>query len=240
MASITQLSVSALGTASVRLMELLLSTNRAEVVQSSQFLTLETQARLFSSGYNKIEVNLYTKEVAAGDRRRDLALSSLYNHVRFLQNAPIPEVAQAAKRVYSVLKAQGIASAIAAMKMGDESQAVRKVLTNVAAQVTAADIATLNLAPWIDELTNAQTDFEAIYVRRSDENASEADIASATNQRRNLENAIRGVEKFVDSMATISPDPFWRELYNRFEERLNELARGTGPSKPNADPYSKE
>ena len=231
MASLTQLSVSALGTASVRLVELIVGTNRAELVQSSHFMTLETQARLFSSGYNKMEVSLYTEEVAAGDKRRDNALAALYKHVRSLQNAPIAEMKLAAKRIYSVLKAHGTASAIAVMKLGDESQAVRKLLTNMATDILPADIATLGLGPWIDELTQVQTAFEAIYVRRSDENASEADIASATNQRRNLESSIRGIIKFVDSMANISPDPFWHDLYNRIEERLDELGRGNRSSK---------
>ena len=239
MASLTQFSVSALGTASVRIVELVLKTNRTELIQSSQFMNLETQARLFSSGYNKMEVSLYTEEIVVGDKRRDNAVSAIYNHVRSLLNAPIPEMQQAARRIYSVLKAHGTATVITGMKLGDESQAVRKLLANIAAEVSAADIATLGLKPWIDELITAQDAFEIIYTRRSDSNASEADIVSATSQRRNLERAIRGLVKYVDAMATVSPEPFWHDLNNRIEERLDELDRAVRASNSESNTESK-
>ena len=233
MGSLTKFSVAELGTGAVRIIDLVRATNNQEVIKSPAFVNLEVKEKLFTSAFNKVEGSLYTKNVAASDKRRDDALVSLYGHVKSLLRSPNPEVAQAARRVNDVLKTHDTAYVIAKKKHSEESALVRKLLTHLDSAIADADLDLLDLRPWIDAVKAEQNTFEAIYDKRSTENATEAEIASATNQRAELETAIRGFMKYVDAMATISTDPFWHNLNIQIEERLDEIARNSRPNSRN-------
>ena len=233
MGSLTKFSVAELGTGAVRIEDLVRATNNQEVIKCPAFMNLEVKERLFTSGFNKVDVSLYTKTVAASDKRRDSALIGFFGQVKALMHSPTPAVAEAAGRVNDVLKTHDTAYVIAKKKHSEESALIRKLLSHIDSAVTAADLDLLGLRPWIEALRLAQDEFEAIYDKRSTENATEAEIASATNQRAELEAAIRGFMKYVDSMATINPDPFWHNLNIQVEERMAEIARNSRPSSRN-------
>jgi len=229
MPSLAHLPVSALGTAAVRIEEFVRATNNSLVIQSSHFMNLENKQRNFSGGYNKMQGSLYTSAVMAADKKRDSRLIALYSYVRAERHSPNLEAQQAAQRIYSVLKVHGTASSMANMALGEETLYIRKILTNLASDAYQEDVATMNLAPWIGSLTRAQRDFDTIYACRSDQHASEVDIALATTQRRELEASICGFLKYIDAMAMVGIDPIWHELHSMIEERLTKLARGSRP-----------
>ena len=226
MASLSLLPVSALGTAAVRIKELVRATNNNEVIQSSQFMNLETQEQSFLLSYNKMAGSSYTSQITAIDKKRDTALGALYFRVKSELHSPLQAQKEAATEIYSILRAHGTASSIAKQPLGEESQIIRKLLTNLSAQALQPHIVTLSLMVWIDALSTAQNELEVVYARRSDENASEADIASATAQRTSLEMAIRSFMKYLEAMDLISTDPFWHDLSIKVEERIDELTRG--------------
>jgi len=239
MPSLAHLPVSALGTAAERIVELVRATNNDELIRSTQFLNLETKEGRYACGFNKLAACLYTKEVIVADKKRDCCLIALYAHVTAERHSPYPEAQRAAQRIYNVMKAHGTAAIMGNMSLGEESMAIRKLLTNLVADTHMADMDTTNLAVWVGALSRAQKEFEAVYARRASQNVSDAEIFSATTQRRELEAAIRGFMKYVDAMATVGTDPLWPDLNRKIEDCLTELAHGLrseGRPKPEAMP----
>ena len=237
MGSLTKLSVAELSVGAVRIQEVVKTTNNPAVMNSPLYTNLVEKERLFTDAFNKTNGSIYTKKVNASDKIRDDAVLGLFGHVKSLLRSPIPAVAQAAGRVHDVLRTHPSAYNINRKKHAEESGLIRKLLAHIDTAVTTADIETLDLRPWIEAVRTGQDDFEAIYDERSTENATEAEIESATNQRAELQAAIRGFMKYVDAMAIINTDPFWHNLSIQIEERLAEIARNSrrNPRNPQTD-----
>ena len=227
MSSLAHLPVSALGIAARRIMDLVRYTNKSELLQSSQFMTIEAKERLFASGFNRLEGSLYTTALTTADKKRDNFLMSLYLCVKSDLHSPHREIQLAAERIYKVLSASGTASSIVKMPLAEESQSINRLLANLREESLKADVALLNLTDWTVPLTRAQVDFDAIYAYRGNGDTSDAEIASTISQRRDLEEAIRQFVKYVDAMATVNDDPVWSGLSSLIDERIGELSRGS-------------
>ena len=233
MAKISQLTIPGLGTVIQLLLNLIRGTNNTELLTSKQRMEFEKDAQLYIGALNKMDASLYSSEVATKEKRRDTSISALFKHVKSLTASPIAAKRDAAKRVLAVLNVHGNISFFVGLSQNDKTSRINTLLTHIAAEVSAEDMATLDLAPWVDEVKQAQADYLAIYIRRSDANASQADITSASTQRPQLEKSLNKLIDFVNAKATLDADPFWHDLSLRIEERISEVAR-TQRVKPRA------
>ena len=229
MSTLSHFPNSTLGALANRIENTVVGLNRREVLESPKYLFMVNANKMFTLGFNQVDRSILTPEIKAADKQRNAFLKSLWDQVKSDLNSPLPNVQQAAFRILNILKSEGSLSSIMALPMGDRSRIVQKLLDNLASSSAQADVATLNAGVKVDALATAHGGFEAIYARRSDEKAVAGTIASATKQRRELEDAIREFMKFVDSKANIDTDPFWSDLRSKIDERIDELSRSYRP-----------
>ena len=229
MSTLSHFPNSTLGTLANRIENTVVGLNRREVLESPKYLFMVNANKMFTLGFNQVDRSILTPEIKAVDKQRNAFLKSLWDQVKSDLNSPLPNVQQAAFRILNILKSEGSLSSIMALPMGDRSRIVQKLLDNLAGSSAQADVATLNAGVKVDALAAVQGEFEAVYARRSDEKAVAGAIASATKQRRELEDAIREFMKFVDSKANVDADIFWRDLHSKIQERIDELSRSYRP-----------
>ena len=209
---------------------MVLGTNNQEVIQSSHFTNLQARNRSFDTSFNRMPMSIHTEKVVKLDRLRDKAVMGIFSHLKGQANHPDPLVSEVGRKALAIARAVGTPSYIVALPHSEESKEIRKLLSNLRANLTPDEIARINLQPWLDAVEGTQDDFEAIYGTRSDDKAQKAEIDSATKERGDLEAAIRGFIKYVEAMEITTGAPFWHELGMRIEERIQEVLRNSRPS----------
>ena len=224
MSKITKLTTTSLGMIIKLLLDLFLKTKHTELLGSKQYIAFAVEAQGYLNSLNKVESSLYTPDVATREKRRDTSIAALYKTVKGLTTAPVAGIKEAANRIEAVLKVHGTSTSICGLKQGDKTPVIDSLLAQVASSISADDIAILNLAPWIDDIAQAQADYLAIYVQRSSSNASEANIAPASLQRPQLEKSLTALMKYIDAKVTLDADPFWHGISNEVEELITEMA----------------
>ena len=227
MAKLSQLTVAALGMVLQLLLDLFQKTKKTELLSSNQYMGFENDAQHYIGALQKMESSLYSPEVAAAEKGRKNSLSALYKYVKTRIDSPIAAEREAAKRVYALLKVHGTITSIVGLSQGDKTPKLDAIIFHVGTGVSPTDMATLNLSPWIDALTQAQASYLSLFIQRSNSNASEADIVSATKQRPQLEKSLRKLTNFVEAKAILDPDPFWHDLSLQIEERISEVANNS-------------
>ena len=224
MSKIGKLTIAALGMVIKLLLDLFDTVKNEELQTSEQYLNSKRDAQSYLNSFNKATASRYSPEVAAREKQRNTSISALIKHVRTQMEAPIPAIREAAMRVYAVIKIHGNISRIVKLSQGDKTTAIDSLLAHIMRDISSEDIATLNLAPWIDGVKQAQANFLASYIQRSNSNAHEADIESASAQRPQLEKSLQQLTKFIEAKAMLDPNPLWHDLSNRIDERITEIA----------------
>ncbi|SDB89502.1 DUF6261 family protein [Williamwhitmania taraxaci] len=236
MPNLSHLPNSAIGTTGERIEDVVLGTNNQEVIQSSYFTNLQARNKSFDTSFNLMPMNMYTENVVKLDGLRDKAVRGLFSHLKGQANHPDPLISEVGRKALTIARAVGTPSHIVALPHSEESKEIQKILTNLRANLTPAEIVRINLQPWIDAVEGTQNEFETIYGTRSDDKAQKAEIDSATKERGDLEAAIRGFIKYVEAMEITTAAPFWHDLGMRIEERIQEVLRNSRPnSRPKPD-----
>lgn len=224
MSKISKLTTTSLGMVIQLILDSLLKTKNAELLESKQYITFAVDAQGYLNSLNKADASIYSPEVAKREKRRDTTISALYKTSKGLTTSPIAAISEAATRFLAVLKVHGSATSICGLKQGDKTSVINSLVAHINSAISADDIAILNIAPWIDALVQAQADYLAIYVQRSSSNASDADVAPASLQRPQLEKSLAALIKFIEAKVTLDADPFWHEINNQVDELITEMA----------------
>lgn len=224
MSKITRLTTASLGMVIQLILDLLLRTNKTELLESKQYIAFALAAQGYLNGLNKVDASVYSPEVAKRDKQRDIAISALYKTVKSLTTSPVPRISEIATRVLAVLKVHGSATSICGLKQGDKTSVINSLLAHIKSAVSAEDLAILTVVPWIDAVVQSQADYLAVYVQRSSSNASDADLASPSIQRPQLEKSLTALITFIEAKVTLDTDPFWHDINNQVEELITEMA----------------
>ena len=162
----------------------------------------------------KIAKSEYTEEIKIADKRRDLAYQSISSFVKTSAKNHNPDVMKAGKRTYITIKDYGNVTRI---PYDAQTNAIHNILQEFRGK-HAEDIVTMRIPEMVDELDNANTEFDALIKMRNEENAQKnhGDMKVARAETDKAYNKI--VEKINALVVVEGP-----ENYEAFITRINVL-----------------
>jgi len=144
----------------------------------------------------KILKSALTDRIAEADAARDALFSGMAETNRAAQNHFTPAVREAAVRLQIVFNTYGN---VAAKADAEETSAIHNLLLELT-QKHAADMTTVGLTPWAEELQTRNTAVQILMSERYDENASRTVLVLKTVRKR-LDEAYRKLVARIDAAA---------------------------------------
>lgn len=167
---------------------------------------------------NWVAKSYLTEEIATAARRMNRALVALKAQVRSRRFSLAPDIAEAAYRVYIMLKNYGW---VYLKSYGERLGATLAILQQLNGAF-AADAATLGLAAHTRELQEAREEFKRLLALR--------DNGSLDKPEENFKTVMRSIEKvyhritvMVDAGAAINVSPAFEAFINRLNPRIESL-----------------
>ena len=214
--TLTALSTKNLATLAQRIINSSQSGNYTIVENHPLLVALGASYEKYDAVYTKLTYSGKGKEVAAADKERDTAFSSLkafLNGYRQLASAANHEDAEA---LYTVFRTFGLN--IDTMSYSAETAQLKKLIEALETTENTERLATLGLTPAFEDLKTKQEAFETLFAEQAEANAELRDTASATSTRKELEQALRAYLTLLTAMKDV---PDWTKLY--FD--LNEIVK---------------
>ena len=174
------------------------------------------------SVYNEYDT-VYTKKAYSGksdllmdgDDDRDAPFGGfkfiLIGHIK-VSSSPYK---QDAKDIYSIIEKFGID--LDRYKWAEESAQMKKLLDELYRPANAAKIERMQLTAVLNQIKDAQTAFEKLFVEIAGENSELRMMESASSFRKVLETALRNYFNLVKAMNQL---PGWKELYAKLDEMV--------------------
>jgi hypothetical protein len=184
----------------------------------------------------KILKSAITEDIHTADRRRDLTFSGMVEVNRSALKHFNHEKVAAAKRLQIVFNTYGN---VANKPLNEQTSAVYNLLQELKSSHTA-DIATVGLGDWVQELTANNTAYETLVKDRYSETAQRTDLV-LKEVRRQTDAAYRAVVERINAFALVEGGA----VYNSFIRRMNTVIdkysdtlakrRGAAAAKKKAD-----
>lgn len=179
--------------------------------------------------------SILTDDLVALDARRDDALVGIRTVALGYARHFTPATKAASERILACIDKYG--STIQNQNMLAETETLRNLIADFEtdAPVTAA-LTTLNLMPWVAELKAANSEFNQVYLQRTQE-AGEKPGDSMATKRKPAVDAYRKLIKTLDAKNTLDPTPALTSLMKNLNElidKYNQLIanRSGGKDKP--------
>lgn len=146
-----------------------------------------------------------TKKVQLCDKLRDSYSTTFYGLVKVHVNSPIEEMAQAANRVYQILKNNGGNPARASAEK--QSSVMASVFNDIDAE-HLDDIEILSLSTLYTGMVEAQNDYKEAELARNNDKVQKQNSESASVVQKRVMSAYTDVIDFLNLMVRISPDVY--------------------------------
>ena len=216
MINLSKLTTKNLATLAQRIINSSQSGNYTIIENHPLLVALSASYEKYDAVYTKLTYSGKGKDVAAADKERDAAFSSLkafLNGYRQLASAANYEDAEA---LYTVFKTFGLD--IDTMSYSAETAQMKKLIEALELPENTARIAHLSLESAVEDLKTKQEAFETLFAEQAEANAELRDTASASSIRKELEQALRAYLTLLTAMKDV---PDWTKLY--FD--LNEIVK---------------
>ncbi|MGL4484882.1 MAG: DUF6261 family protein [Anaerovoracaceae bacterium] len=178
----------------------------------------------------KIRKSATTAQIAEADTTRDITFKGLVEAVSTAQKHFKPEVREAARKVQILFDTYG---KIADLPYNEETAKIYNLIEEMKKEY-AADIATMKLEDWVQELDKNNKQFDTLMNQRYDEQLSKA-TTNPREIRSQIDVAYKSMMDIVNAYAIISTEPaykqFIQELNLRIDYYNNTLAQRRGRNK---------
>jgi hypothetical protein len=201
-----------------------------EIANSSSVIlaalgTLRTQFDTWL-GYEKEQMDWVwksdlTKKIENGDRRMDRALTSLKAQVRVQEYSLTQNIAEAAGRIYTMLKKYGTVTRKPYEEQEGDVRTIIEQLSGNGAYV--ADANTIGLGAWVNELQASFTLFRQLLLQRDAKSLQKPD-KTFKEVRRGIEGIYHQIEAIINAGVLMNASPAYATFINRLNpeiERLN-------------------
>ena len=170
--------------------------------------------------------SLITDDIKAADDKRDNIFRGLRKSIKGLTDAPVPDVAQAAKELQQCLVDYRIDPA---MQLDRETGLLHNFIADLETKY-AAQVTKLGLTLFVAPLKEANTKVEQFIVNRT--TAQSAVIAGELRQARlATDTAYRYLVKFVNALAMVSGTTDYDALAKFLNEHINRYKHEVLPTK---------
>jgi hypothetical protein len=170
-------------------------------------LTLEGQL------VDAMHSSIYSKELAEADFRRDNYLTGITRAIEAALHHFNPKMVRAAEAL--MLRIKAFRGSIEKKTYGEEAAAVR-ILTEDLMNTYFAEVQLLGLEDWVEKLSNAQADFDELYLSRNKE-LSNRPQEKLKDVRRQIDEVYHTMVDKVDAYSVVKGDP-----YDDFVGKLNQ------------------
>ncbi len=211
-----------LATLAQRVIEASKSGNYTVVENNELLQKVEEQYSIYEQVYMKKTYSGKGELVAEADRKRDVLFSKMKKFLDGYRQIETMPNAQAADELYHTFKDFGLG--LYRLNYARETAQLNKLIEELKKVENTEKLEALNLTDFFAQLKNAQTNFEKLYNEQAEDNADLHHIPSATEIRKNLEEALRDYFGLLTAMRNVSG---WELIY----EEINELVKGITHSK---------
>ncbi len=196
------------------LQEIVLSNNPETLKVQEQYSALNKSLALLQLTHKKNTGSSYSEQLAQLDRRRDIALSSIYNVIETYTNHFNADVCSAAVELKKELDVYG--RDIVKYNYQYETNAIEDILAKW--ELKPERIASVNLTDWVGELKEANILFNTRFLDRVKETAEDNNI-KVVELRNIIVEAYNELIGFIKAYAMIEKT----EVYTKTIDQINAL-----------------
>ncbi len=196
--------------------------NFTVVENNPLLLEVEKQYAIYQQVYSKKTYSGKGDVVAQADRKRDAIFSDLKQYLAGYRRIKTMDNADLAEELYQIFKDFGLG--LDKYNYLKESAQLDNLIAELDKTPNKEKLTALKLSETFEGLKIAQTEFKQIYNEQAEANADLHNLPSATEIRRDLEQALRNYFALLTAMKDISG---WELIYHD----INEIVKGARNSK---------
>lgn len=226
--SLTKLSTKDLATLAQRIISSSQSGKYPVITNHPLVAALQTSYAEYDGVYTKQIYSGKGKDVAALDRERDIAYSSLKAFLNGYRKLPTAANYQLAVDLYGIFKTFGLD--LDRLSYSSQTAQMKKLVETLEISDNRQKIANLSLDVAYEEMKAKQEAFEILFAEQAKANGDLRQMASASSIRRDLEKNLKSYINLVTAMKDV---PDWTLLYTDNNE-LVKAAKNSSvvPPKP--------
>jgi hypothetical protein len=188
---------------------------------------------------NLVRKSSYTQSLSDADYVRDTTINGIEDAVKSALKHFNPTVREAANRLKILLDSHGD---IARKSYDKETADITKLLSEFRGNY-AADVATLTMTDWVNELEGNNNNFIAVQNDRYDEQGNKTRLRMKS-VRKEVDETYNTIIKRINSMILLKEDlgidfdfgPFVSKLNQRIDNYVNNVARRAGRAQGTDEP----
>lgn len=219
----SRIPVASLGTLSNRIIELAENSKLDEVLKSEKFQTLLKINETYQQSVLKKKNSDLTKDIEEADNQRDYILKSFRKHINASAVSIVPEIKSAGEKAKAILDRFG--NDIEKLPYAEESAYIVKIISEFKSDDVADIAEALNLPLWIRSLDRTQNAFEELFKQRSLDEHTLGEVASASELRKEVVDAIINLHSYIENGAGFKGDKSWKDLEEVIAESIEKTAK---------------
>jgi len=229
--TLTALSTKNLATLAQRIINSSQSGNYTIIEGHPLLLALATSYSTYDAVYTKLTYSGKGKEVAAADKERDAAFSSIKAFLNGYRKLPFAANHTDAEALYIIFKQFGLN--LDTLSYSAQTAQLKKLIEELEKPENTQRIENLTITTAFNDLKTKHQAFETVFAEQAEANADLRTIASASSTRKELEQRLRSYFSLITAMKDM---PEWSKLYYDLNEIVKAAKNSTLPANGNNTP----
>lgn len=229
--TLTALSTKNLATLAQRIINSSQSGNYTIIEGHPLLMALATSYSTYDAVYTKLTYSGKGKEVAAADKERDAAFSSIKAFLNGYRKLPFAANHTDAEALYTIFKQFGLN--LDTLSYSAQTAQLKKLIEELEKPENTQRIENLTITTAFNDLKTKHQAFETVFAEQAEANADLRTIASASSTRKELEQRLRSYFSLITAMKDM---PDWSKLYYDLNEIVKAAKNSTLSANGNNTP----
>lgn len=229
--TLTALSTKNLATLAQRIINSSQSGNYTIIEGHPLLMALATSYSTYDAVYTKLTYSGKGKEVAAADKERDAAFSSIKAFLNGYRKLPFAANHTDAEALYTIFKQFGLN--LDTLSYSAQTAQLKKLIEELEKPENMQRIENLTITTAFNDLKKKHQAFETVFAEQAEANADLRTIASASSTRKELEQRLRSYFSLITAMKDM---PEWSKLYYDLNEIVKAAKNSTLSANGNNTP----
>ncbi len=229
--TLTALSTKNLATLAQRIINSSQSGNYTIIEGHPLLMALVTSYSTYDAVYTKLTYSGKGKEVAAADKERDAAFSSIKAFLNGYRKLPFAANHTDAEALYTIFKQFGLN--LDTLSYSAQTAQLKKLIEELEKPENTQRIENLTITTAFNDLKTKHQAFETVFAEQAEANADLRTIASASSTRKELEQRLRSYFSLITAMKDM---PEWSKLYYDLNEIVKAAKNSTLSANGNNTP----
>lgn len=229
--TLTALSTKNLATLAQRIINSSQSGNYTIIEGHPLLMALATSYSTYDAVYTKLTYSGKGKEVAAADKERDAAFSSIKAFLNGYRKLPFAANHTDAEALYTIFKQFGLN--LDTLSYSAQTAQLKKLIEELEKPENMQRIENLTITTAFNDLKKKHQAFETVFAEQAEANADLRTIASASSTRKELEQRLQSYFSLITAMKDM---PEWSKLYYDLNEIVKAAKNSTLSANGNNTP----